>query len=362
MSQVHAVVMAGGSGTRFWPASRRNRPKQWLPLAAGRSLLEATIERLEGLVPADRIWIATNPEQAASLPRILPSFPAERVLMEPEPRDTAPCIAFAAASIEARSRGSTMVVLPADHLIEPKDAFQRMIRRGIALSADDRSLVTFGVAPDRPATGYGYIECGEPVDAASPAAALAASFREKPDAKTAASFLAAGNYLWNSGIFVWSIRALRRAMDAGDQRLASGFDSMLAAAAREDRQGVDDAFRGLQKTSVDYAIMEKAPRVVVVRAEVRWSDVGSFPALASVAPLDESGNAIAGADGAAHLTLESRGNVIYAEGGRTVALFGVDDLVVVAVDDAVMVCPKSRAEDLKRLVARVAESGRNDLL
>jgi mannose-1-phosphate guanylyltransferase len=366
MAQLHAVIMAGGSGTRFWPASRRKRPKQFLPLHHGEPLLHAAVARLSGLVDPDRIWIVTNRTQARGLARVLPDFPKGHVIVEPEPRDTAPCIALASATIAAADPDGIQIVLPADHLIEPIDAFQRMLQRGIDLCADGGTLVTFGIPPDHPATGYGYIETGTPLDDRTPPAMRVPRFREKPDRATAEQYLAAGNFLWNSGIFVWRTRSIRDAMAATSPELARSCDDMLAAIRSEDprhrQRRLNAAFRRAPKTSIDYAVMERAPDVAVVRADLRWSDVGSFPALAAVFPADAHGNVAALSGGAAQIALESRGNVTYAEGRQTIALFGVHDLVVVAVKDAVMVCPKDRAVELKALVEQVVRQDRNDLL
>lgn len=362
MSSLHAVIMAGGSGTRFWPASRKKRPKQFLPLCDGVSLIGATVARVQGLCPPERIWIVTNPVQARALPKVLPAFPRSQVIVEPEARDTAPCVGLAVATVAARDPEATMVVLPADHVIRPVDAFQRLLRRGAALAQDGRTLVTFGIAPTHAATGYGYVECGRRLDDQTPEAMAVARFREKPDRATAEQFVAAGKFLWNSGIFVWSVAAIRAAMAAGNQDLAEATSAMLAAAQANEPARLKRAFRRAPKTSIDYAVMEKAPAVAVVRADVTWDDVGSFPALTAVGENDDRGNTAVLGGGAARVLCQSEGNVVYAEGKRTVALFGVKDLVVVAVGDAVLVCPKDRANDLKVLVEQVRAAGRADLL
>jgi mannose-1-phosphate guanylyltransferase len=366
MHDLHAVIMAGGSGTRFWPASRAARPKQFLPLSGGRPLIRATLERLQGLVPEGQVWIATNPVQARALPGVLPGFPSSQVLVEPEARDTAPCVALATAAIAARNPRATIAMLPADHVVAPVEAFQRMLRRGVAIAADQTSLVTFGIEPTFPATGYGYVECGELLDAVEPRAHSVRRFREKPDRATAAQFVAQfisqGTFLWNSGIFVWSVPAILAAMQLGNPDLGLAAEAMSEAMRRGDAAAVDAAFRRAPKISIDYAVMEKAQKVAVVRAGVQWDDVGSFPALERIAPKDPAGNATSLADGASFLQLQSRANIVYAEGRRTVALFGVDNLVVVAVGDAVLVCPKEQANELKALVEYVRAAGRSDLL
>lgn len=359
---LHAVIMAGGSGTRFWPASRTHRPKQFLPLAHGVPLVRATVERLRGLCDAQHVWIVTNAAQAAGMIELLPDVPKDHVLVEPEARDTAPCVALATAAIAALDADATMVVLPADHVITPIDAFQRMLRRGVALAADGETLVTFGIEPTFAATGYGYIECGADLDHESPRARVVRRFREKPDQATAEQFLRSGAFLWNSGIFVWTTAAIRRAMRLGNAALATACDELLLAAAARDTAAFARAFCGAPRISIDYAVMEKADRIAVVTAAIRWDDVGSFPALPAIAPHDPAGNCAVTSAGATMLALEARDNIVYAEGQRTVALFGVDGLVVVAVGDAVMVCPKEKAHDLKRLVEHVRSAGRADLL
>jgi mannose-1-phosphate guanylyltransferase len=362
MANLHAVIMAGGSGTRFWPASRRLRPKQFLPLAAGQPLLQATLDRIAGLVPPACTWIVTNAELARRLPKVVPDFPRQQVLVEPEARDTAPCLALATAHIAARDPHATMLVMPADHVIPDTKAFHRLVRRGMKLAADGRTLVTFGVTPTHPATGYGYLETGARLDEGAPAAFAAKRFREKPDLATARRFLKKGGFLWNSGIFLWTTRALRSAMASANPALAAGTEAMLAAVQAGRRQALVRAFRALPRTSIDYGVMELAAHVAVVKADLRWDDVGSFPALAAVGAHDAAGNVHVLGAGSTALSLDSRDNVVYAEGERTVALFGVHDLVVVTVDDVVMVCPKDRAAHLKELVEHARRHGREDLL
>ncbi|MCC7396698.1 MAG: mannose-1-phosphate guanylyltransferase [Planctomycetes bacterium] len=359
---LHAVIMAGGSGTRFWPASRARRPKQVLPLAHGVPLVRATVERLRGLCDAHHVWIVTNAAQAAGMIELLPDVPPDHVLVEPEARDTAPCVALAAATIAAVDAEATMIVLPADHVITPIDTFQQMLARGVALAADGETLVTFGIEPTFAATGYGYIECGDELDHLSPRARAVRRFREKPDQATAEQFVRSGAFSWNSGIFVWTTAAIRRAMRLGNAALADAGEAMTAAAKAGDAAALERAFRSAPRISIDYAVMEKADRIAVVTAAIRWDDVGRFPALPAIAPADAAGNCAVTAAGAAVLNLDARGNIVYAEGQRTVALFGVEDLVVVAVGDAVMVCPKDKAHDLKRLVEHVRSAGRADLL
>jgi mannose-1-phosphate guanylyltransferase len=362
MTRPHAIIMAGGSGTRFWPASRKLRPKQFLPLARGRSLLEATIERARAVAGRERTWIVTNADQAAALPAVVEDFPAAQVIVEPQARDTGPCVALAAARIDSREPGAVMAVMPADHLIEPLADFVALLARGASIAADGRTLVTFGIPPTGPATIYGYVERGARLDPQAPAAFRVARFREKPDLATAREYLASGRFLWNSGIFVWTARAILAAMDAGNAELAAAARAMLEAARAGDEPALERAFRAAPRISVDYAVMEKAPHAAVVQADLSWNDVGSFLNLAPVAPPDADGNVTLLHGAARALAHEARDCVVWAEGARTVALYGVRDLVVVAVDDAVLVCSKARADELKALVGRLEREGRADLL
>lgn len=362
MTSLHAVVMAGGSGTRFWPASRQARPKQLLPLAHGTPLIAAAVQRTAGLVAGDRTWIVTNQKQRRAIGRLLLDFPVERILVEPEPRDTAPCIALAAATIGAEDPDAVLLVLPADHVIEPVAEFERMVRRGMEIAADGETLVTFGIPPTHPATGYGYIELGDALDQRAPRAFAARSFREKPDLATAQRFVENRGFWWNGGIFLCTLRALRLAMQRHAPALSEATTRMEQAIRQGQRAALTRAFKQAPKISIDYAVMEKAERIAVVECTARWDDVGSFPALTAVTPSDAAGNHLSLHDGAAATALASRDNIVYAEGRRTVALLGVSDLVVVAVGDAVLVCPKDRAAGLKELIEHLRAEGRADLL
>lgn len=361
MPNLHAVIMAGGSGTRFWPASRTGRPKQFLPLAAGVSLLQATVARASGLAGRERTWIVTNPGQAAKLDQAAADFPPTRVIVEPEARDTAPCVALAAAVIGAHDPDAVLVVMPADHLIEPQARFETLVRRAVEVAHERHVIVTFGVPPRSPAPGYGYIERGERLDDRSPPAFRVLRFREKPDTDTARQFVAAG-FAWNSGIFVWTLTDLEAAMEASSPPLAAATRLMRVAAERGDGPALRAAFGSCPKTSIDYAVMERAPRVAMIEADLRWSDVGSFTSLDAVHPPDREGNVTVLANGARTALQDARNCVVYGEGQRLIALFGTEDLVVVAVDDAVLVCPKHRADDLKKVVEHLRAAGHHDVL
>ena len=362
MGSAHAVIMAGGSGTRFWPASRGTRPKQVLPLADGRALIEAAVERVAGICPPDQVWIVTSAEQREPILDSLPQFAAAQVIVEPEPRDTAPCVALALATVAARDPGATIMCLPADHVIRPVAEFERMISRGDALAADGETIVTFGIPPTSPETGFGYIELGDPRDADAPAAYTVAAFREKPDLPTAEQFVREGRFWWNSGILLFGADAMLAQMERHSPELYTAAVTMRRARESADEEALRAAFRSAPQTSIDYAVIEAAGKLAVVEFTAAWDDVGGFPSLARIMGSDDDGNTCALFKDASAELLESRGNIVYAEGDRTVALFGVEGMVVAAVGDAVLVCPKERAHELKKLVARLRERGREGLL
>lgn len=362
MSELHAIIMAGGSGSRFWPASRADRPKQFLPLVRGETLIRTTVDRAAGAVGMENTWIVTHPVLAAALPDVLGDFPAERVIVEPEPRDTAPCVALASATVEAKVPGATMAFLPADQLIEPQEDFTAILRRAADLAAGGNSLVTFGIPPTHPATTYGYIERAGARDEKQPAAFSVAQFREKPDLETAQQFLQSGSFLWNSGMFLWTFDALLQSMRAGNPELAESTCSILAAVQSGDRDALDREFRSCPKTSVDYAVMEQASEVVVVQMDLSWEDLGSFTTLGSVSPSDAQHNVTSLHDGARAIVEDASDCVVYGEGPRAIALFGVRDLVVVSMGDSVLVCAKDRADELKAMATRLRSEGMEDLL
>lgn len=359
---LQVVILAGGSGTRFWPAGRVDRPKQLLPLAHGRSLLGATIDRVAPLCGLDSIWIATSAALGPTIAAAVPEIPSERILLEPEARDTAPCAALAAACIDAAVPGAPIAMLPADHLIAPAETFRDLLRRGERLARRGHSLVTFGIRPTFAATGFGYIEPGEAIDDETPLARRVVRFREKPDRTTAETFLRDGRMLWNSGMFVWTADALQRAMRVTSPELADVAAGLAEAARAQDQERLAATFARAPKTSVDFAVMERAPDVTVVDCALDWNDIGSFAALGAVAPTDESGNVRALFEGARAVTLDARDCVVYGEGKRTIALLGVNDLIVVSMGDAVLVCARDRAEDIKRLQAELRRLGYGDVL
>ncbi len=347
-----AVVLAGGSGTRFWPASRSERPKQFLSLTGGKPMIERTCSRLEGLVPWERILVVAARSQAELLRQALPGLPAENLVLEPQGRNTAACVALASLVLAERQPDSIQLVLPADHFVDPEAS----LRRALALAAEEVAagdhLMTFGVRPSYPATGYGYIEVGNEVGRRSGVPVhTVRRFVEKPDRPRAEAFLASGRFLWNSGMFAWRTRTILEALRV--------FEAALLASLERARAGgtLPDAYARLPAVPVDVAILERAPNVRVFPIDFSWSDVGSWNALPEVLPSDASGNCPSLSGGAEFVALDATNCVVFGEDRELIALIGVRDLIVVRAGNATLVCPRDRAEDVKKIVERMRERG-----
>ena len=338
------LILAGGSGERFWPLSRRTRPKQLLRLLGETTLLEDTVARLEGLATPERILILTNQDQEAAVRAMLPQLPAENIVAEPAKRDTAAAIALAVGWVARRDAGATMVVLPADHVIRDAAAFRRDLTAAVRAAEETRGLVTIGLKPTWACPGFGYIELGATVTTirgaqpGDPAFYNVERFREKPAPELAEVFLQRGNYRWNAGMFIWTVPAIlsefsRQMPELADfisqVKNAPDFATVLAA-----------RFPTLPKISIDYAIMEKAGRVLCLEAGFDWDDVGTWPAVANYLTTDAHENAA----NCAPILLDARNNI---------SLLGVSDLIVVQTADATLICHRQEAEKIKQLVAKV---------
>lgn len=355
----HAVIMAGGSGTRFWPKSRARLPKQLLSLVTGKPLLVDTVERLDGLFARERVRVVTNAAYADASRALLDGVPAQNVVAEPCGRDTAACIALAATLIDRDDPDAIVCVLPADHVVSPAADFRAALARAIDVVRNrPDGLLTFGVKPTRAATGYGYIERGDQLGSSGGAPFFrVASFREKPDAATAERFVADGRFSWNAGVFVFRARTMLRAIRTHLPALAAAVPKVADEWTSTGRIA-EAHYAALQKISIDYGVFEKESDVVVMEATFGWDDVGSFAALARVLAHDAGGNAVVGSA----TMLDATNNVVIADGGHHVALLGVDGLVVIHTGDATLVCRKDDAERVKEMVARLEREGRRELL
>jgi mannose-1-phosphate guanylyltransferase len=357
MSHHYGLILAGGRGTRFWPRSRRSQAKQVLKFFGERSLIQQTVDRLKPVLPPERIWILTNDHLRAEIVRQLPEVPASQILSEPAQRNTAPAIGLAAQIIQNIDPEAVMGVFPADHVIgRPRD-YARLVRPAFRAAAQGK-IVVLGIQPRWAETGYGYIEFPKGVQPGALEPLPVRRFREKPDAKTAAKFVASGNFYWNAGMFFWRtsvlLEALREFMPKTAQLLAGlptiskrGFKSKLA-----------EVFPLCENISIDFGVLERAKNVVGIPAgEIGWNDVGSWHAVFELHRRDAANNALR----AVTIVEDSTGNYVDAE-GKLVALLGVNDLIVVDTPDALLIADRTRAQQVGDLVKRLEKSGRHDLL
>jgi mannose-1-phosphate guanylyltransferase len=359
---LHAVVMAGGSGTRFWPESRRNRPKQLLPITGGQAMLAETIARLPPLIPLERTWVVTNAQQVQGVRRVCPRLPVANILVEPVGRNTAACAALAAGVIAEQDPDAVLVMLPADHAIKPVTDFQRALRAAAVAADEPGTFVTFGIPPSWPATGYGYIRRAakagtyEGLDCYR-----VAGFTEKPDAARAKEFLATGEYLWNSGIFVWRASTLLAAVREHLPELAAGVDLIVAQCGTAGFQRtINQVYPTLPNLAVDVGIMEKVKGVLVLATPFQWSDVGSWKSLYEELVPDAQGNVAVFPQGGLLLAEDAKGVLAYSSEPQIVAVLGLDDVVVVRTADAILVARRDRTEDVKRFVDALKARGRED--
>jgi mannose-1-phosphate guanylyltransferase len=356
---IHGVIMAGGSGTRFWPESRRNRPKQLLTIGGRQTMIQATVERIAPVISFDRIMVVTGSAHAQEIQRQLPELSDAQVIAEPIGRNTAPCIALAAYKVRKADPEAVMVVLPADHLVGKQTEFLDALKIAVDTVTRGEYLLTFGIVPHRPETGYGYIKIGDAKGGNGPERVhTVVRFVEKPDLSTAESYLASGEYLWNSGMFVWKANDIIAALDKHLPELSQAMREISDALGNaEEPFAIRQAYERVEAISIDHGIMEKADNVLCLPIDVDWNDVGSWASLDVVWDRDSGGNAIQGEA----VALESR-NCIVSSPHKLATLIGVEDLIVVDTSDALMICRKDRAQDVRRLQEILKEQGYEHLL
>lgn len=353
-----AVIMAGGKGERFWPKSRMRCPKQFLSLTDdGETMLQKTVKRVSGLVSPEHIYIVTNAEYMQLVQEQLPEIPAGNLLAEPAPRNTAPCIALAAAVISKRCENATMIVLPADHLIRHEEICSDVLSRSAAAAEETDSLVTIGITPTYPETGYGYIAFSR-AENLPRGVYQVDSFKEKPDIETARSYVNSGNYLWNSGMFVWKTDVF---LSAVKTYLPDAYDIAMEIQAACDTPDFDAVlkkrFPDMPSISVDFGILEKAERICTIPGSFGWDDVGSWPALKRVAKTDTNGNYRDG-----DIITVGTKNCVFSGREKLIAAVGLDNIVVVDTADALLVCDMDAAQNIKKITEILREQGRGELL
>jgi mannose-1-phosphate guanylyltransferase len=360
---LYAVIMAGGGGTRFWPLSRAARPKQFLSIGDGAPMVTQTVDRIIPLIPPENILIVTRATYVEKTRELVTSIPPENVLSEPSAKNTAPCIALALAEMQKRNTDDVMVVLPADHLIGLPDRFLKALAYAAEIAADGQRLITLGIRPNRPETGYGYlklgtkiVECGE-FDLVN-----LDKFVEKPDLSTAWEYYHSKQYLWNAGMFIWHTDALRRELKAHLPGLASAINPMAEALETDDRKKLTEIYNSFTKnveaTSIDYGLMEKSSKVVTVPVDIDWSDVGSFPSLRDIMPPQEGKNV---GKFRHMIQIESNNNIVHSP-DKLVALVGVNDIIVIETPDALLICHADEAQKIRKVVARMKEEDLDEYL
>ena len=350
MPNVYAVIMAGGVGSRFWPRSREKSPKQLLEILERGTMIQNTVKRIESLVDPTRTLVITNRVQKAAIAKQLPKLPQGNIIVEPIGRNTAPCIALAALFIRRLDPAAVMIVLPADHIMQDADEFRRILRLAVEVAEESKTLVTVGIQPTRPETGYGYIQVREEQDGGNPwsprGVRTVKTFAEKPNLETARKFLASGDFYWNSGMFVWRVDTI---LDQIERQLPDMWKELqrVDAAIGSDNfdHVLENAYRIIRPISIDYGVMEKAKSVFVIPGKFGWSDVGSWDEVVRLSGKDDAGNSVKGTT-----YLLQTNNTFIDAGDTFVAAIGVEDLVIIATPDAVLVCRQGASQDVKEVV------------
>ena len=358
---MHAVIMAGGKGARFWPRSRNRLPKHLLDIISERTIIQETVDRISPLFPPEKILIVTGSAHAEELMRQLPGIPERNILIEPVGRNTAPCIGLAATVLRKTVGDDVMVVLPSDHRIADPEAFLQTIRASVAAAEQGDRLVTIGIKPTGPETGYGYIEQGDRFGTFEGMEVFSVrSIREKPNLEQAKSLLATGGFLWNSGMFIWKTSAILRALEEFLPDLYAGLlelEGVLGTA--DEKAAIHEAYNRFQSISIDYGVMEKAKNTFIVPGDFGWSDVGSWDALWEVSEHDEQGNAVRCPEG--FIGIDTRNALVHSN-GKLVALVGLDDVIVVETNDTILVCKRGASQDVKKVVDILEAEGRTKYL
>lgn len=357
---VTAVIMAGGKGERFWPKSRTNLPKQFLNISGNKSMLQMTIVRLERLIDIADIYIVTNELYAELISAQIPHLPPNNIIIEPIGRNTAPCVGVASLLIEQKYDDSMMIVLPSDHIIKDEDGFEQIIKSSLAVCDKGDNLVTLGIGPTYPETGYGYIESAGEIERVNGLEVHRVSrFVEKPDAVTAQKYLDAGNFYWNSGIFVWRTSVIRGLIR---EYMPDLHDVLETIQAGSQMRGIHEVIRSefykMPDQSIDYGIMEKAPNIYVIPCVFGWDDVGSWTSLERINDLDENGNVIRGNI----LNLHTKRCIIESNNGKLIATLGVEDLIIVDTEDVTLICAKDKAQEVKSLLKELRAQKREQYL
>lgn len=361
---IYALIFCGGGGTRLWPFSRDVRPKQFLKIKGTKSLVRQTFERVESFIPVERIFVVTVPDYTDEVAEMMKEVPRDQVLVEPARRNTAMAAALGAAAIFKKDPMAIILNIWADHLIPDKDDYKRAMLAGAKAASDGLNLVTTGIKPKYPHTGFGYIKKGELYDSEGGEPVYKVEkFAEKPDLETAKGYLKAGNYLWHQGTFVWRVDAFMEALKihAKDtyERMSEIIDHLGETSGKDK---IIKAYQAAPDLSIDVAVAEKAPNFLVTEASFEWWDVGDFNVLWNVEDKDNDGNVVLKDQGGDYIGLETKDSIIISEDDRLVATYGVENIVVVATKDAVLVIPKDQAQSVKKIVEKIKEENKKNFL
>ncbi|MCZ8512549.1 mannose-1-phosphate guanylyltransferase [Paenibacillus filicis] len=344
---ITAVIMAGGKGERFWPKSRTHLPKQFLNISGNKSMIQQTIARLENLIDISQIFIVTNELYAELIRAQIPHLPHDNIIIEPIGRNTAPCVGLASILIEEKFPHSTMVVLPSDHIIENEEGFIRILKTAVEVAQEDSHLVTLGIQPTYPETGYGYIESTKEINKVNDLDVHKVNkFVEKPNLETAEGYLSSGNYFWNSGIFIWKTAVIRKYIKELMPEMHDVLETMKAAFGTDQKRNViNSEFHKMPDQSIDYGIMEKVNNIYVIPCIFGWDDVGSWTALDRINDRDGNGNVIKGNI----LNIDTKRCIIESN-GKLIATLGIEDLIIVDTEDVTLICTKDKAQEVKLLL------------
>jgi mannose-1-phosphate guanylyltransferase len=358
----YAVIMAGGGGTRLWPVSRKERPKQLLPLIGQETLFQSTVKRLENLFPPERILVVTIEEQAQEMKQQAPEIPEENYLIEPAPRGTASVVGLAAMALKKRDANASMAILPSDHFIRNVDLFHYLLKTAFDV-AENKYLVTLGITPTSPSTAYGYIQQGKQVDGDyNYPVYTVGSFKEKPDEATAQQLLRTRDHSWNSGMFIWKVDTILNEIEKQMPQLSNELKVIGKAwGTKNQNEILYERWQGLKNETVDYGIMEKAERVAVLPAGgLGWSDVGMWSSLFEVLLPDMNGNIATNAN--LHLAQETHNTLIYGGSDRLIVTIGVDDMVIIDTGDALLICKTDQSQRVKEVVEHLKKHRQENFL
>jgi len=350
----YAVILAGGRGERFWPLSTAKHPKQLLSLVGEKAMLAQAVDRLEGLIPPERVMVVTNKDLVEPSRMAAPQLPPENIIGEPVGRDTAPAVALSAAVVKARDPDGVFCILTADHIIGNLELFRGTLRDSLAIASREDVLITIGIQPTEPATGYGYIQLGDEFKADGKTHfRKARRFVEKPNLATAESYVSSGEYAWNAGMFIWSVKSIEQALLRHRPAIGSIINVICDQAKAGKLEDVlENVFVNAEKISIDYAVMEKAQNIIVAKGVFAWDDVGSWTALENHFPKDDHNNTLIGQC----VVMDAAGNIVFSK-DRLTALIGINDSIVVQSERVTLICPRDRAQDIKQMVVTLRAAG-----